>query len=43
MRAHGGRLEIKSELGVGTVASAVFPAVRIVTDPIENGSVSAAG
>lgn len=33
MEAHGGCLELRSELGVGTKVSATFPAQRAVIDP----------
>ena len=35
MRLHGGDLEIRSELGVGTEATARFPVARVVSLPID--------
>ena len=35
MRLHGGELEIKSDYGVGTEATARFPAARVVSLPID--------
>jgi signal transduction histidine kinase len=39
---HGGRMQLKSELGVGTVVSATFPACRVSVTPLKNGAESAA-
>src|SRR5262249_40604638 len=33
MEMHGGRIELKSEIGVGTEVSAIFPPERAVFDP----------
>jgi signal transduction histidine kinase len=43
MEIHGGRLELKSELGVGTEVAVTFPPERIVFDPsLAHHSLSAA-
>jgi len=33
MELHGGKLELTSEVGVGTRVSITFPSKRAVTDP----------
>jgi signal transduction histidine kinase len=42
MEMHGGRLELKSELGVGTEATVVFPPERVLAYCLINGSRDAA-
>ena len=38
MEAHGGLLELKSELGLSTTATATYPAARVVPAPSERAS-----
>ena len=42
MELHGGRLEMKSELGVGTEVTVIFPPVRVLAQCPIQGSRNAA-